>query len=126
MQTSKIIGTKVKTAQGEEVGVVKDVVIDRSTGCMAYTVLSAGGTGTHITARQKSAARLHANVPPKKPQNRASVRSRRKNRNKQLIVRQPSAKRFQTAGAHQAFRRFCFLRSILRSSDSQFTEWVKS
>src|SRR2546430_15062384 len=46
VQTSKIIGTKVKTAQGEEVGVVKDVVLDRSNGCMAYTVLSAGGTGT--------------------------------------------------------------------------------
>jgi len=35
MQTSKIIGMKVKTAQGEEVGIVKDVVINRSTGCMA-------------------------------------------------------------------------------------------
>src|SRR5437016_8182570 len=49
VQTSKIIGTKVKTAQGEEVGVVKDVVLDRSNGCMAYTVLSAGGTGTRVT-----------------------------------------------------------------------------
>src|SRR5258708_36706658 len=48
VQTSKIIGTKVKTAQGEEVGVVKDVVLDRSNGCMAYTVLSAGGTGTRV------------------------------------------------------------------------------
>src|SRR6266581_5172391 len=45
VQTSKIIGTKVKTAQGEEVGVVKDVVIDRSTGCMAYTVLSTAEGG---------------------------------------------------------------------------------
>src|SRR5438876_10343402 len=53
MQTSKIIGTKVKTTQGEEIGVVKDVVIDRSTGCMAYTVLSAGGTGTRITGQAK-------------------------------------------------------------------------
>src|SRR5438067_2499590 len=33
VQTSKIIGTKVKTAQGEEVGVVKDVVLDRSNRC---------------------------------------------------------------------------------------------
>src|SRR5882762_7158756 len=56
MQTSKIIGTKVKTAQGEEVGVVKDVVIDRSTGCMAYTVLSAGGTWTRITGQAKVVA----------------------------------------------------------------------
>src|SRR5207245_3587471 len=51
-----IIGTKVKTAQGEEVGVVKDVVLDRSTGCMAYTVLSAGGTGTRITGQSKLVA----------------------------------------------------------------------
>src|SRR5207244_10952051 len=56
VQTSKIIGTKVKTAQGEEVGVVKDVVIDRSNGCMAYTVLSAGGTGTRVTAQAKVVA----------------------------------------------------------------------
>src|SRR5947208_1804187 len=56
MQTSKIIGTKVKTAQGEEVGVVKDVVIDRGSGCMAYTVLSAGGTGTRITGQAKMVA----------------------------------------------------------------------
>src|SRR5260370_14562292 len=48
VQTSKIIGTKVKTAQGEEVGVVKDVVLDRSNGCMAYTVLSAGRTRTPV------------------------------------------------------------------------------
>src|SRR3989440_841686 len=56
LQTSKIIGTKVKTAQGEEVGVVKDVVIDRSNGCMAYTVLSAGGTGTRVTGQAKMVA----------------------------------------------------------------------
>src|SRR5438045_9027274 len=56
IQTSKIIGTKVTTAQGEEVGVVKDVVIDRSNGCMAYTVLSAGGTGTRVTGQAKLVA----------------------------------------------------------------------
>src|SRR5947208_11738647 len=56
VQTSKIIGTKVKTAQGEEVGVVKDVVLDRSNGCMAYTVLSAGGTGTRVTGQTKPGA----------------------------------------------------------------------
>src|SRR5437764_4578911 len=56
LQTSKIIGTKVKTAQGEEVGVVKDVVLDRSNGCMAYTVLSAGGTGTRVTGQTKLVA----------------------------------------------------------------------
>ena len=45
VQTTKIVGTTVKTAQGEQVGVVKDVILDRNTGCIAYTVLSAGGTG---------------------------------------------------------------------------------
>src|SRR5947209_14590605 len=56
VQTSKIIGTKVKTQQGEEVGVVKDVVLDRSNGCMAYTVLSAGGTGSRVTGGGKLVA----------------------------------------------------------------------
>jgi len=56
VQTSKIIGTKVKSSSGEEIGVVKDVVIDRSTGCMAYTVVSAGGTGTRITGQAKTVA----------------------------------------------------------------------
>jgi sporulation protein YlmC with PRC-barrel domain len=56
LQTSKIIGMKVKTSSGDEIGVVKDVVIDRSTGCMAYTVVSAGGTGTRITGQAKMVA----------------------------------------------------------------------
>lgn len=45
VQVSKLVGTKVKSSQGEEIGVVKDVMIDRSTGCMAYTVLSTGDGG---------------------------------------------------------------------------------
>src|SRR5437867_8675221 len=45
VQVSKLVGTKVKSAQGEEIGVIKDVMIDRSTGCMAYTVLSTGEAG---------------------------------------------------------------------------------
>jgi uncharacterized protein YrrD len=48
VQTTKIIGSKVKTAQGEEIGQIKDVVLDRNTGCMAYTVLSTGGTGARM------------------------------------------------------------------------------
>lgn len=56
VQTSKMIGTKVKTAQGEEVGVVKDVVLERSNGCMAYTVLSTGGTGSRVTGTSKMVA----------------------------------------------------------------------
>ncbi len=46
IQTSKLVGRKVKSSDGTEIGVVKDVVIDRSNGCMAYTVVSTAGAGT--------------------------------------------------------------------------------
>jgi sporulation protein YlmC with PRC-barrel domain len=56
VQVSKLVGTKVKSAQGEEIGVVKDVVIDRNSGCMAYTVLSAGGGGARAAGGGKLVA----------------------------------------------------------------------
>lgn len=56
IQTSKIVGMKVKAQGGEEVGVVKDVVLDRSNGCMAYTVLSTGGSGARVTGQSKMVA----------------------------------------------------------------------
>src|SRR5919109_543130 len=56
VQTSKIVGSKVRTAQGEEIGVIKDVVLDRNTGCMAYTVLSTGGTATRVAGGGKTVA----------------------------------------------------------------------
>jgi sporulation protein YlmC with PRC-barrel domain len=56
VQTSKIVGMKVKDSSGQEVGVVKDVVLDRNTGCMAYTVLSTGGTGTRVSGGAKTVA----------------------------------------------------------------------
>src|ERR1051325_3892784 len=56
VQTTKIIGKTVKTENGEEVGVIKDVVIDESSGCLAYTVVSTGGTGTRITGQAKLVA----------------------------------------------------------------------
>jgi sporulation protein YlmC with PRC-barrel domain len=40
IETSKFIGRPVKSAQGDEIGTVKDIVLDRNTGCLAYTVLS--------------------------------------------------------------------------------------
>src|SRR2546423_9769168 len=43
LETSKLIGTKVRSTDGE-VGTIKDVVLDNN-GCMAYTVLSTGGGG---------------------------------------------------------------------------------
>src|SRR5438874_7428463 len=56
MQTSKIVGMKVKDSGGQEIGVVKDVVLDRNTGCMAYTVLSTGGAGARVTEGTKTVA----------------------------------------------------------------------
>jgi sporulation protein YlmC with PRC-barrel domain len=56
VQTSKLIGTKVKASQGEDIGVIKDVVLDRNTGCMAYTVLSASGGGTRAGGQAKTVA----------------------------------------------------------------------
>jgi sporulation protein YlmC with PRC-barrel domain len=50
IQTSKLVGRKVKSSAGTEIGVVKDVVIDRTSGCMAYTVVSTGGAGTDFTS----------------------------------------------------------------------------
>src|ERR1043165_9292393 len=44
IETSKLIGTKVKGAQGDEIGTVKDVVLDNN-GCMAYTVVQTEGGG---------------------------------------------------------------------------------
>jgi sporulation protein YlmC with PRC-barrel domain len=45
IETSKFIGQKVKSAQGDEIGTVKDIVLDRSTGCLAYTVVTTSGGG---------------------------------------------------------------------------------
>src|SRR5947208_7302356 len=56
VQTSKLVGTKVKSSQGAEIGVVKDVVPDRNTGCMAYTVHSTGGGGARVSRGGKMVA----------------------------------------------------------------------
>jgi sporulation protein YlmC with PRC-barrel domain len=53
IQASKLIGTKVKAAQGDDVGEIKDVVLDQN-GCMAYTVVSTGGS--RITGSSKTVA----------------------------------------------------------------------
>jgi sporulation protein YlmC with PRC-barrel domain len=45
IEASKIVGTRVKSSDGQEVGTIKDVVLDRNTGCMAYTVVSSAGGG---------------------------------------------------------------------------------
>jgi sporulation protein YlmC with PRC-barrel domain len=56
VQVSKLVGTKVKSSQGEEIGVIKDVMIDSSTGCMAYTVLSTGEGGARAACGAKLVA----------------------------------------------------------------------
>jgi len=48
IETSKLVGRKVKSSQGKEIGIIKDVVIDRTNGCMAYTIVSTGGEGTGV------------------------------------------------------------------------------
>jgi sporulation protein YlmC with PRC-barrel domain len=56
VQVSKLVGTRVKSSQGEEIGVVKDVVIDRNSGCMAYTVLSTAEGGARAAGGGKFVA----------------------------------------------------------------------
>ena len=55
IQTSKLIGTKVKAAKGEDIGEIKDVVLDQN-GCMAYTVVSTGSTTSRLTGSSKTVA----------------------------------------------------------------------
>src|SRR5689334_19988389 len=55
IQTSKLIGTTVKGPKGDQIGQIKDVILDAN-GCMAYTVLSTGGTGSRVTGSSKTVA----------------------------------------------------------------------
>src|SRR3954466_15503507 len=48
LPSSKIIGSKIRSSDGSEVGVIKDVVLDKQTGCMAYTVLETSGGGDNV------------------------------------------------------------------------------
>src|SRR6476619_2194619 len=56
VQSSTIIGSKIKDSRGQDVGEVKDVVLDRSSGCLAYVVLSTRGGGTTTTTTKTVAA----------------------------------------------------------------------
>src|SRR6266480_5522888 len=55
VQSSSIIGSKIKDSRGQDVGEIKDVVLDRSSGCLAYVVLSTRGTGTTTTTKTVAA-----------------------------------------------------------------------
>ncbi len=57
VQTSKLVGMRVNGSDGQEIGTIKDVVLDRDTGCMAYTVLSTGGgSSARVTGTTKTVA----------------------------------------------------------------------
>jgi sporulation protein YlmC with PRC-barrel domain len=56
VQTTRIVGMKVKDSNGEVVGTIKDVVLNRENGCIAYTVLSTGDSGTRLTGTTKTVA----------------------------------------------------------------------
>src|SRR5947207_14522530 len=55
VQSSTIVGSKIKDARGQDVGEIKDVVLDRSSGCLAYVVLSTRGGGTTTTTKTVAA-----------------------------------------------------------------------
>jgi sporulation protein YlmC with PRC-barrel domain len=56
LQTSTVIGSKIKDSRGQDVGVIKEFVLDRNTGCLAYVVLSAGSGGAVTTSTKTVAA----------------------------------------------------------------------
>ena len=56
LQTSTVIGSKIKDSRGQDVGVIKDFVLDRSTGCLAYVVLSTGKDGILTTSTKTVSA----------------------------------------------------------------------
>nr|MBA3883368.1 PRC-barrel domain-containing protein [Chthoniobacterales bacterium] len=56
IQSSKIIGSRIRSSDGSEVGVIKDVVLDRESGCMAYTVLETTGGGGNTASGSSSSS----------------------------------------------------------------------
>src|ERR1051325_4458251 len=55
VQSSAVLGSKIRDARGEDVGVIKDFVLDRNTGCLAYVVLSTGKGGV-LSSESKTVA----------------------------------------------------------------------
>src|SRR5256714_5868220 len=56
VQSSSIIGSKIKDSRGQDVGEIKDVVLERSSGCLSYVSLSTRGGGTTTTTTKTVAA----------------------------------------------------------------------
>src|SRR5437762_5516263 len=55
VQSTSVVGAKITDSRGEEVGVIKDFVLDRNTGCLAYVVISTGKGGI-VSANTKTVA----------------------------------------------------------------------
>ena len=55
VQSTSVVGAKITDARGEQVGVIKDFVLDRNTGCLAYVVVSTGKGGI-LSAETKTVA----------------------------------------------------------------------
>src|SRR5207253_8171153 len=56
VQSSMVVGAKIRDARGEDIGVIKDFVLDRNTGCLAYVVVSTGKGGVLSTDTKTVAA----------------------------------------------------------------------
>lgn len=56
IQSSTVVGSKIKDSRGQDVGEIKDFVLDRNTGCLAYVVVSTRGGGTTATTIKTVAA----------------------------------------------------------------------
>jgi sporulation protein YlmC with PRC-barrel domain len=56
IQSSSVLGAKIKDSRGQDVGEIKDFVLDRNTGCLAYVVVSTGKGGVLSTSTKTVAA----------------------------------------------------------------------
>jgi sporulation protein YlmC with PRC-barrel domain len=56
IQSSTVLGSTIKDSQGQDIGEIKDFVLDRNTGCLAYVVVSTKGGGTTTTTSKTVAA----------------------------------------------------------------------
>lgn len=50
LTTNTLTGDKVRNREGEDLGAIKDFMIDLDSGCMAYAVLSFGASSASATS----------------------------------------------------------------------------
>lgn len=56
VQSTAVVGARIKDSRGEEIGVIRDFVLDRNTGCLAYVVIATGKGGVLTTSSKTVAA----------------------------------------------------------------------